>query len=772
MKQRTNHGNVTFGLTIFLSAFLLFWVQLLLGKYILPWFGGTPAVWTTCMLFFQVLLLGGYIYAHVLNTSRLTARAQGIFHSVLLGASLIVLACGAWMWSSPLTPGANWKPHGSAHPVRQIIALLSVSAGLPYFTLSATSPLLQAWFSRVRAGGSPYRLYALSNLGSFLALLAFPSLLEPGLTLQLQARVWFAAFFIFAIGCGYCALHSGTRETIEASLNTSTPSVEESEPLAPTKGRYLLWLGLSTCASIVFLATTNQICQDIGVVPLLWILPLGLYLLTFVICFEHERWYARRWFHPLFALAIFGASFVLCGGAMSNFLIQIAIYTFALFIVCMVCNGELARSKPHSRYLTPFYLTVATGGAAGGLFVALLAPHLFKGFWEYQFGLWMSALLLLIVLVRDKQSWLYQSRVGSPIVVFGIVALLPESVALATGQSIKSTSYISSGIVLFLIVFVLSNRKQSASNKAREQAAPVICGASLLVLAGILGLTAFEQSQTAVAVSRNFYGVLAVRQQHPDEPEWAAESLVHGRILHGYQFHEEMKRREPTSYYGRNSGGGLVIAGSAARTASENRGARIGVVGLGIGTLAAYGKTGDTIRFYEINPDVVRIASDAKYFTFLSDCRARVEVISGDARLSMERELERNEAQDFDVLVVDAFSGDAIPVHLLTQEAFEIYVRELRKPSGILAIHISNTYLDLKPVIVPAAKHAGLQVAWVHSNGAGRVTKVADWMLLSQAGDFPGVQSAPSGSVTRNPEVPAIRPWTDEYSNLLQILNH
>lgn len=771
-----DHTKTTFGLTIFLSAFLLFWVQLLLGKYILPWFGGTPAVWTTCMLFFQVLLLGGYIYAHFLSSGRLDARTQGYLHCVFLFGSLLLLTCGALAWNSPLTPGSTWTPHGAGHPVWHIIVLLSISVGFPYFVLSSTGPLLQAWYRGVYGGGSTYRLYALSNLGSFLALLFYPILLEPGLTLKSQAWLWSLMFLVFVLGCAYCAFRRAGSRVPEVQRAAYNAEREVSAPggaeiLPPSRWNYLLWVSLSACASIMFLATTTQICQDVGVVPLLWILPLGLYLLTFVICFEHERSYSRGWFHPLFALAIFGSCFVLSNGATGSLFAQIAIYAFVLLTICMVCNGELVRSKPHSRYLTSFYLTVATGGALGGVFVALVAPNIFRGFWEYQVGLWMSALLLVLILVRDKQSWLYRSRIGSPVVVGAVAVLLPESIAFATGEANTSTSYISAMVALFLIVYMLANRNQTGPSKAREQAAPLFCWATLLVLGGVLSITALAQVRNAVALSRNFYGVIAVRQQDMEDPQRAVYSLTHGRILHGFQLRAQPERRTPTAYYAPASGVGVAILRSASESALGRIHLRIGVVGLGIGTIAAYGHSGDTIRFYEINPEVIRIAGDRKYFTFLSDCPANVEVIPGDARLSMERELERNEHQNFDVLVIDAFSGDSIPIHLLTQEAFGIYLRQLKKPSGILAIHITNTYLDLRPVVFGAAKHFGLKTVWVHSVGDGRAAKDADWMLLSLDNKILGSDVTANVLGEQIPHFRVIRPWTDDYSNLFQILN-
>jgi len=745
----------------------LFWVQLLLGKYILPWFGGTPAVWTTCMLFFQVGLLGGYIYAHVI-VSRLGPRAQGLLHAGLLLAGVLLLAWLATEWGSPITPGANWKPRTGDQPVWHIIALLSASVGLPYFILSSTGPLVQAWFGRMHPGRSPYRLYALSNFGSFLALLSYPFLLEPLLTLKTQARLWWWAYLCFAAACGFCAL-----QVARAGAAAPTPAAPSDESLIlgsnmrPGAKAYALWVSLAACACVIFLATTNQICQDIGVVPLLWVLPLSLYLLSFVVCFEKERWYSRRWFHPLLGVAVFAACFVLYDGALGSIRAQIAIYSFVLFVCCMVCQGELVRSKPHPHYLTSFYLTVAAGGALGGVFVTLVAPHLFKGFWEYQLGLWLCVLLALLVVVRDRESWLYQSRVGSPVVVVAVAALLPEAAGLAPVHTGKILVHLPAVMALLLVGYVFLNRNRAGNETARRQVAPVFCSAAWLLLGTVLLGTITAHTRTAVALSRNFYGVLGVFPSNPDDPQRAAYVLKHGRVTHGLQFRALDRRRLPTSYYGPASGIGLALLRNPRRSGPEGvRTLRIGVVGLGAGTIAAYGEPGDYLRFYEINPEVIRVAAGGNYFTYLGDCRARVEVVPGDARISMERELERDEPQKFDVLAIDAFTGDAIPIHLLTEEAFQIYLKHLSGPEAIIALHISNSYLDLRPVVLKLAGRFGLRSAWISSGGDGETVSPSEWMLLSHS------NALVTGAVStlKGVRLPESRLWTDDYSNLFQVL--
>jgi hypothetical protein len=771
--ERERRPLLHYRLTIFVSAFLLFWVQLLLGKYFLPWFGGTPAVWTTCMLFFQTLLLAGYTYAHAL-TAWFRPRTQSILHVALLLSSLLLLVLLGTVWRSPITPDLSWRPHSSDPPIRRLIILLTVGAGLPYFVLSSTGPLLQAWFTRTHPHHTPYRLYALSNLGSFLALLSYPFLLEPWLTLSLQARLWSWGFVAYALGSAYCALElrrSVTPEGAQPQFGV-TGEPKDSEEVKATRfgaGSYALWLSLAACASVMFLATTNQICQDIAVVPLLWVLPLALYLLSFVICFERSEWYSHGVFHPAFGLAVLMACFVLYNGALGSIIAQIAIYSFVLFICCMVCHGELARAKPSSRYLTSFYLMVATGGAAGGVFVALIAPHLFRGFWEYEFGLWGSAALLFLILVRDKESWLYRSWFGSPILVVLCAALLPECIALATHAK-KGVSDLSPLVAIVLGVYLLLQKKKPGFDHARKRAAPVYCVVALLILGAVLFVNARAQVRNALAVTRNFYGLLSVQEQNANQPDWRAYSLRHGRIVHGFQFRSEAKRGLPTAYYGSASGIGLALLHHPRRDAGNEGSLRIGVVGLGVGTLAAYARRGDYVRFYEINPEVIRIARNGRFFTYLKDCPARVDVILGDARLSMEDELRRNEPQDFDLLAIDAFSGDAIPVHLLTEQAFRIYLNHLRKPEGVLALHITNNYLDLRPVLLGIAEHFGLDYAFFHTSGDGKIAGQSSWVLLCRDKELLESFSTPRQTPSLQTTLPTVRLWTDDYSNLLQVL--
>jgi hypothetical protein len=701
-----------FAATIFLSAFLLFQIQPLIGKWILPWFGGGPAVWTTCLLFFQTTLLGGYAYAHVLRTL-LKERGQMVVHLVLLTGAVVALN-----W---LAPSESWKPQGGEDPTWRVLALLAVAVGLPYFVLSATSPLIQAWFSVTYAGRSPYRLYALSNVGSLLALASYPFVVEPLLRLQVQGWVWSGGFLVFAALCGLCAVRafraSGRVAVTLAPVGTS-PQAARSPRVA-----HLLWLALPACGSVMLMATTNQMCSDVPAVPFLWIVPLGLYLLSFILVFDSDRVYYRPVFWPAMALAAAGVLYLLHENVDLSILWQIAGYSAAMFICCMVCHGELARLKPAPRYLTTFFLLSSAGGAVGGLFVALVAPILFKGYFEFHVGLaGCFVLALLAYYFQQPQSLRLSGKQWAGQAVLGLVGL-----------------------------------------------------AALGTLGFYLARDAKNQIAGATELARNFYGVLQVTENDADNPRWHSFTLRHGRILHGTQYTSSRLRFKPVTYYGPESGVGRAVLYRRGPTESL----RVGIVGLGTGTMAAWGSTGDTYRFYEINPAVLHLAQTR--FTFLKDSKADVEVVMGDARLSMERE----PSQRYDILVLDAFSSDSIPMHLLTKEAVQLYRRHLVK-DGVLAIHISNRFLDLRPVCLALAEHFGMGAAIIadYPNQrvfvpetpddldpyAGAEYSASVWVLVTEDADFlanPCVQ----GGLEDPAEMPTKRRlWTDDYSDIFSLL--
>ena len=763
---------LTYAITIFIGAFLLFQVEPLLARYILPWFGGTSAVWITCMLFFQLLLVAGYAYSHLIAT-RLQPRRQVIFHLAIVSACVLLMGALALIWQSPITPGPNWKPANPDFPITRIFALLIVSIGLPFFILSTTGPLLQTWFARSHQSASPYRLYALSNVGSLLALVTYPFVVEPALTLRAQAIVWSLLFVGFSIGVGLCGLNlaNSVESTVSKGEVLSVPSVQ---PNAPTRASYALWIALAAVASLMLLATTNEICQEVAVVPFLWVLPLAIYLLSFIVCFDSDGWYRRGIFHPALGITIFLSCIILCRST-ANIFSQVVVYCALLGAVCMVCHGELVRLKPAERYLTSFYLMVAVGGAIGGILAAVIAPKIFAGYWEFHFAIWTSALMLFIVVIKDSQSWIHEHRPVTAMLLIAGALILPqllgaESIADAMHQLGNSHQLLTIGVALSLVA-AITFRKDSLPTRKRPGLmvqAGVIAG--LIVVAGVLLVSIAANLVTSSLATRNFYGALSVYSLDNDNPERHSFKLRHGRIVHGIQFTAPAKRHLPSSYYSFDSGLGLLMAHLPRRSSpnAHNRAIRMGAIGLGIGTVAAYGQPGDYIRFYEINPSVTKIATDPNgFFTYLRDSPAKVEIIPGDARLSMEREVASGNSQGFDVLVVDAFAGDAIPVHLLTVEAFEIYLRELN-PDGVLAIHVSNRYLDLRPVVHALAERFKLHSGWVHADG-GPMSQASDWILLARTDGVLG-QSELTNRLQSLDSQRKVRLWTDDYSNLFQIL--
>ena len=676
-----------FAATIFLGALLLFLVQPMMGRYILPWFGGGPAVWTLCLLFFQIFLLVGYAYAHWLG-SRPSLRLQASVHVVLLAASL---------WFLPVNPrGEVWRAGASADPSGRILWLLTVTIGAPYLLLAATGPLLQRWFTIEAPGKLPWRLYALSNVGSFLALLSYPILLEPYLRLSTQASVWSAMYVVFAAACGWTAWR--LRGIVPASRGKEEDAAGDARPRLWTM---LFWLALSACGSILLVATTNQISQEIAVNPFLWVAALSIYLLTFILAFESDRLYRRGVLAvaagvlaPV-ACALWGASGVASLGS------QLGIYLLALFATCMVCQGELAKSRPSPRYLTGFYLTIAAGGAIGGAFVALVAPHLFTEFSEYPIGLAAACLLGFV-------GW------------------------LRTGAFREWTS--------------------------RNFSVRVPLMALLIGGLGAIVATFTGNNQPSLASARNFYGILRVldRVDHNGR----MRELRHGRTRHGSQYMQEPQRGWATSYYGPHGGVALAL------NAMDQPQRRIAVVGLGAGTLAAWGRPGDEFRFYEINPDVEKMARD--WFFFLKDSRARTEVVLGDARIEMARELAAGQAHDFDMIAVDAFSGDAIPMHLLTAECADIY-RQRLKPGGLLLLHISNRAVNLDPVARGMTQYLGWKAVQFLSGDDEETGEASSrWVLLTSNVDWlerTGFGHQLSGWSPRPPIV-----WTDDFASLWPVV--
>ncbi|MSU50760.1 MAG: ferrichrome ABC transporter permease [Opitutus sp.] len=758
-----------FALTIFIGAFLLFQVQPLVGKYILPWFGGGPGVWTTCMLFFQMLLLGGYAYAHLISR-RLKPRTQAIVHLVLLAAALATL---------PITPNDSWKTHPGGDPTWHILALLAVSLGLPYLVLAATGPLMQEWFRRTSPAASPYRLYALSNVGSLLALVSYPFYFETNFSRKAQAQFWSWGLVLYAVGCGFCAW----RVWRQPAPATMRENPADADAARPARIQRLLWLCLPACASILLLAVTNKMCQDVAVIPFLWVLPLALYLVSFIICFDSPRWYSRFYYTLALAVAMVAVCQALFQGADMPIVRQVVIYSATMFVGCMICHGELYHLKPHPKHLTSFYLMIAAGGAVGGLFVALAAPYLFSNYYELHLSLGLIVLLLLVISFCGQAAlsplrWRILFTVLAPAATYGAdrgmvagvawlrqrdaAALKPLLADWGPVERLHWLVWVVAGVAL--AIGILRHRRNGRAANWHA----LTCGlltAGLCALVAALGVQIREALQGSLLSGRNFYGVLSVFEYMKDEPDSHYYLLQHGRITHGLQFASPGRAQMITSYFGPASGLGLAL-----RQFPRQQNQRIGLLGLGVGTVTAYGKPGDYYRVYEINPQVKQIA--AKPFSYIAGSQAKVEIVMGDGRLSMENEPPQN----LDFLIMDAFSSDAVPVHLLTKEAFEIYQRHL-KPDGVILVNISNRYLDLRPVVENAARAFGFPVHTIESeNGGGDEDEggwwlySSTWMILSKNKAFmerPALRSAASAPATERVEIPL---WTDDYTSMFKIL--
>jgi hypothetical protein len=738
LKRSSSSSPLVYAATVFVSAFLLFQVQPLLSKFILPWFGGTPAVWTSAMLFFQIVLFLGYLYAHVTSTY-LSARHRLYLHWLVLAAALGSVALNR------LIPPVSLRPTGGNNesPLLQVLILLGATVGFPYFALSSTGPLLQKWYSETFSK-SPYRLFALSNLGSLLALLSYPFIFEANWGIVSQAMMWSVGFGVFVVCCAYCAwqtyTHSGHKTPMISSVSDaslasdrtdlSNPQVDGILDPPPSLAQVFWWLALPTQACLLFLAVTNEVCQNIATVPLLWIFPLALYLLSFIVAFDQPKWYSRR----IYAIVTLGL--ILLVSNYTGFLehlsnicnrvlglsgpsrwmlsnlwsLEAGVYFLTLFCMLVVCHGELAKSKPAPKYLTRFYLTLSLGGALGGVLVNLIAPNVFKRFHELPLGLFCCALLCVGLLIWSRKGRWNASQVG--ILALGGLLLM------------ASCWYL-----------VLDARPDQPTS-----------------------------DHAVLHRSRNFYGILSV-QRYSGTSMGEIHVLLNGHIQHGIQQTDPSKRRTPTSYYG--TGSGCQAAIEFAQQQSEH--CHIGAIGLGVGTIAAYARENDKIRFYEINPQVIQVAKNTDWFHYLSDCKGQVDLVLGDARLQLEKELTDGQSQQFDVLVLDAFSGDAIPTHLLTDQSFSIYSKHL-KPDGVLAIHITNTHLDLFPVAKQLAEKHGYTYRRIYRKGTDSLS-TNYYALLCKAPKFAeqvadAIDDLPL-FLTRPRSVPL---WTDEYTNLTRLL--
>ncbi|MBA4106757.1 MAG: hypothetical protein C0485_13455 [Pirellula sp.] len=698
--------NIALAATVALSAWLIFQVQPMVAKRILPWFGGGTAVWTTVMLFFQSALFFGYLYAH-LSTRWLTPARQVRFHIALLAAAAMLAAILG------VLPTDSWRPSDNQQPALHILFMLSVAVGLPYLALAATAPLTQVWFARVHPGRSPYRLYALSNAGSLAALLSYPFLVEPNLGVAAQGTAWASLFVIFAVLCtasGLASLWSSSAgsasdRAIAHAATASKADVDDSKrPL-----QRFFWLALPALASVALLAITNHLCQDILSAPLLWIAPMVVYLLSFILTFDSDRWYRRDVWMPLGAVASFAAALSWQRRIHVDVSVLLAINLTLLASICMICHGELVRLRPAARRLTAFYLSIAAGGAIGGLLVGIVAPLVLNDYYELQLGVIAVWLLAFVLLVTDKKSPYFDG--GKGLVFKSLLAM--------------------AGLLAALCV---------------------------LMYAGVSRQWAGHMAQ-----DRSFFGVLKVRYLRASTGE-EYYGLTNGRISHGGQFKEPEHHRVPMLYYHPDTGVGKVLVQH-----DPEHPRRVGVIGLGAGTIAAFAEPKETFRFYDINPQVITYAE--RIFSYLDDARNRgaaIEIVEGDARLALESEPPQN----FDVLVLDAFNSDAIPAHLLTLEAFELYLRHLQDPDGIIAVHISSDHLELTPVVRAAAEHFNLDGIVLEGVPDGTPnTAPCVWVLLGRGEGRLSGQGIGTPLSEHAKDRPAVN-WTDDYSSLLDVLVH
>lgn len=677
-----------------LSAFLLFLVQPLIAKQILPWFGGTSSVWTTCMLFFQAALLLGYAYADV-TPRKFGPRNQPKFHILVAIVCLLVLPIVAPEWL---------KPAGSEEPITRILLLLAVTIGLPYVLLSTTSPLIQSYFARLQPGRNPYRLFALSNAASLAALVAYPIIIEPFVGTRYQAYGWSIAFAVYVVllcTLAWRVSKASAASTPEvaadiAAAGVGTLAAGAQQAAAPTGLEQAKWIVLSAAGSMLLLSVSNHITQNVASVPLLWVLPLTIYLLTFILTFDGRGWYRREFYTgPFFVLSI-GMCYLLVDKTYQfDLVVQTAVFCIGLFVVCMVCHGELVEAKPAPSYLTRFYLLVSVGGALGALVVSVIAPLFFPTFLETPLSIFVASLLFI------------------PIAAAAHPFLRWLAVALAIG------------------------------------------------VVGTGAYYAKLEYNNSLEVTRNFYGVMKIKAYDEPGSENHLVRMVHGAILHGEQYTHEKWRKEPTTYYTPTSGFGRAVNQQRVQAPRTAGGIRIGMIGLGVGTVAAYCREADTCRIYEINAEVERLAR--KHFTYLADSPAKIDIVIGDARLSLEREAKNF----FNVLAVDAFSGDSIPMHLITDEAVEVFMNQLAG-DGILAYHVSNRFLDLPPVLAEIAQKLKLSGVVVEdpSQTDNALHSTSTWVLLARdAKPLAGIEGAKPLET-----VPGTPFWTDDFNNLLSVI--
>lgn len=760
VQESTRNLTPLFLLAAFSSAFASFQIQPLMSKLILPWFGGGPWIWAICLLFFQSVLLLAYLYSHLLSTL-LPLRLQVRIHVILLGLGSLVLLAHEWTWPLAILPGGSWHPHGQ-DPTLAILGLLSASVGLPYFLLVTTSPLIQTWFVTAREG-SPYRLYAVSNAGSLFGLLSYPFLVEPLLDTTGQSQLWEGFFLAAAAACALAGVAAARRhQAPEAKAPEAAPGPR------PGPSYWIRWFTYAAIPSAMLVSTTTLMTETVAAAPLLWVAPLTLYLLTLIATFHSDRWHRPALIHPLFAFFAFAASVVLSPwGALIDAPRSLLILAGALFFASWACHAELARAKPEAAHLSLYYVVVSLGGAVGSALISIGAPLLLPDFWEFHLSLFACAAVLLLALLHDPSSWLRRHKpwltlapILAMLLAHGRLGLYWAAPATTRVETVQVAAVV---LVLCAMAFLIYRDRDRAAVSRPFSLAQLLVALLLLPFGVSLVDDAVLAHHGVLVRARSFYGVLTVEEIGGERPEERALVLKSGITTHGVQLRDPKRRHEPVSYYHRDTGISRAVAGLKARF--PDRPLRIGVIGLGAGSLAAYARSGDFIHYYELDPNVITFAR--KYFSFLRDTKGVVVVTEGDARLSLQEELATGAAQRFDLLVIDAFSGDTVPLHLISAEAFALYRAHLRDATSLIAMNISNRFLDLEPVVANVSAHLGLRSLVAHNAEQGGGRHSVTWAVMSQD----AVSLAPvEGPSTRAPHAdPDLRLWTDEYSDILGV---
>lgn len=735
---------ILFSFTLFVSAFLLFWVQLMVAKMILPLLGGSPSVWNTCQLFFQAALLLGYGYSH-LTTSWWGTRRQAAIHTLVLLLPIAFL---------PITTAKGWLPPHEPNPIPWLLGLLVISVGLPFFVISTSAPLVQKWFADTNSPASrdPYFLYTASNIGSILGLLFYPALIEPNFSLTRQSWLWsisYGVLVLLIIGCAVCLWRSpieGKSEDKELRGDKSPSLQEQNSSFTPTIQQKSQWVLLSFIPSSLLLGVTTYITTDIAAIPLLWAVPLAIYLLTFILAFSRKPLLPRSSLAGLLPLLLTALIVLSLLKVMQPVWVLLPLHLLGFFIAASVFHGELAQNRPSADYLTSFYFWLGVGGVLGGLFNAIAAPLLFPSVLEYPL-----MMLLSIVLVRTPSPDLEESS------IFNLKKTLPISIGILLGSLLVGMQFrtLNNNLLgsIFALGILIAIRYAFKLN-------PIRFGVGIASIV-LLSLFYIPSMGRLLDTERNFFGVNRVLYDRRGN----YHTLLHGTTVHGKQSLDPQRQTEPLTYFYPSGPIGQVFKSFN----NTQRLSNVAVMGLGIGTLAAYSQPGQQWTFYEIDPTVEKLARDSRYFTFLQDSKAAVSVVLGDARLRLMDVPENS----YDALVMDAFSSDSIPVHLVTREAIQLYLSKLKK-QGLLIINISNRYINLEPVLGALARNLGLstlrQLELDVSASEKEMGKSAShWVLLARdRSDFGNLINDPRWQpIPENLDAPL---WTDDFSNIFGVL--